>query len=162
MRKKCAVVHVKRGCVKQTENMEIDELKSIKSLGKESTYKFLGVLENSRQEDKLVLENALKEYWRRLAIIWSSPLSDHYKVVATKQLCATCVIVFNVDADVATGAATTSRQRGKKDNSRIWRKTPPRINSYTIHEYEVWGERIKIGRDNIQGYQDQGAYEALL
>ena len=47
--KKCAVVHVKRGCVKQTENMEIDGLKSIKSLGEESTYKFLGVLENSKR-----------------------------------------------------------------------------------------------------------------
>ena len=35
--KKCAVVHVRRGCVKQTENMEIDELKSIKSLGEEIT-----------------------------------------------------------------------------------------------------------------------------
>ena len=83
--KKCAVVHVKRGCVKQTENMEIDELKSIKSLGEESTYKFLGVLENSKQEDKLVLENTSKEYLRRLAIIWSSPLSDHSRVVATNQ-----------------------------------------------------------------------------
>ena len=59
-KKKCAVVHVKGGCVKQTENMAIDELKSIKSLGEESTYKFLGVLENSRQEDKLVLENSSK------------------------------------------------------------------------------------------------------
>ena len=65
---KSAVVHVKRGCVKQTVNMEIDELKSIKSLGEESTYKLLGVLENSKQEDKLVLENASKEYLRRLAI----------------------------------------------------------------------------------------------
>ena len=72
---KCAVVHVKRWCVKQTENVEIDELKSIKNLGEESTYKFLGVLENSKQEDKLVFENASKEYLRRLAIIWSSPLS---------------------------------------------------------------------------------------
>ena len=78
-------MHVKRGCVKQTENMEIDELKSIKSLGEESTYKFLGVLENSKQEDKLVLENASKDYLRRLAIIWSSPLSDHSRVVATNQ-----------------------------------------------------------------------------
>ena len=78
-------MHVKRGCVKQTENIEIDELKSIKSLGEESTYKFLGVLENSKQEDKLVLENGSKGYWRRLAIIWSSPLSDHSKVVGTKQ-----------------------------------------------------------------------------
>ena len=68
--KKCAVVHVKRGCVTQTANMEIDELKLIRSLGEESTYKFLGVLANSKQEDKLVLENALKEYLRQLAIIW--------------------------------------------------------------------------------------------
>ena len=83
--KKCAVVHVKRGCVKQTENMEIDELKSIESLGEESTYKCLGVLENSKQEDKLVLENAWKECLRRLAIIWSSPLSDHSRVAATNQ-----------------------------------------------------------------------------
>ena len=83
--KKCAVVHVKKGRVKQTENMEIDGLKSIKSLGEESTYKFLGVLENYKQEDKLVLENASMEYLRRLAIIWSSPLSDHSKVTATYQ-----------------------------------------------------------------------------
>ena len=62
-------MHVKRGCVKQTGNMEIDELKSIKSLGEESNYKFLGVLENSKKEDKLVLENASKEYLRRLTII---------------------------------------------------------------------------------------------
>ena len=31
--KKCAVVHVKGECVKHTVNMDIDELKSIKSLG---------------------------------------------------------------------------------------------------------------------------------
>ena len=77
--KKCAVVHVKKGCVKQTENMEIDGLKLIKSLGEESTYKFVGVLENYKQEDKLVIENASKEYLRHSAIIWSSPLSDHSK-----------------------------------------------------------------------------------
>ena len=76
---------MKRRCVKPIENMEIGELKSIKSLGEESTYKFPGVLENYKQEDKLVLENASKEYLRRLAIIWSSPLSDHSKVVATNQ-----------------------------------------------------------------------------
>ena len=47
--KKCAVVHKKKGCVKQTENMEIDGMKSIKNLGEDSTYKFLGVLENYKQ-----------------------------------------------------------------------------------------------------------------
>ena len=83
--KKCAVVHVKRWCVKKMENMEIDEVVPIKSLGEKSTYKFLGVLENSKQEDKLVLENASREYLCRLVIIWSSRLSDHSKVVATNQ-----------------------------------------------------------------------------
>ena len=76
---------MKRGRVKQTENMETDELKSIKSLGEESTYKFLGVLENSNQEDKLVLENLSKKYLCRLAIVWSSPLSDLSRVVGTNQ-----------------------------------------------------------------------------
>ena len=67
--KKCAAVHVKRGCVKQTENMAIDELKSMKCLEEECTYKFLDVFENSKQEDKLVLENVSKEYLERLAIL---------------------------------------------------------------------------------------------
>ena len=85
--KKCAVEHVKRRFVKPTENMEIDELTSIKSLGEERSYKFefLSVLENYKQEGKLVLENASKEYWRRLAIICTSLLSDHSKVVVTNQ-----------------------------------------------------------------------------
>ena len=44
--------------------MEIDGLKSIKSLDRKYlAYKFLGVLENYKQEDKLVLENASKEYF---------------------------------------------------------------------------------------------------
>ena len=33
----------------------------------------------------MVLENTSKEYLRQLAIIWSSLLSDHSKVVATNQ-----------------------------------------------------------------------------
>ena len=56
------VVYVKRGCVKQIENMEIDELKSIKSHGEEGTYKFLAVLEKSKQEDKFAFEYASKDY----------------------------------------------------------------------------------------------------
>ena len=52
-------------------------------------------------------------------------------------------MVVNVDADAATGAAATSRQRGKKDNGRQWSKSSPRINSYTIHEYEVWGRGLR-------------------
>ncbi|PFX20993.1 hypothetical protein AWC38_SpisGene14545 [Stylophora pistillata] len=38
-----------------------------------------------RQEDKLVLECAAREYLRRLSVIWTSPLSDYNRVVASNQ-----------------------------------------------------------------------------
>ena len=54
----------------------------IQSLKQQSHYKFLGVLENIKQEDRLALECASKEYLKRLSVIWSSPLSDVNKVTA--------------------------------------------------------------------------------
>ena len=50
-----------------------------------NTYKFLGVFENTKKEDKQELKAAAKTYLQRLSIIWSSPLSDHAKVVASNQ-----------------------------------------------------------------------------
>ena len=43
-------------------------------------YKFLGVLEPVRQEERMLLECTAKEFLRRMSIIWSSPLSDHNQV----------------------------------------------------------------------------------
>ena len=64
--KKCAVAHVRRGIFDQDAgNMEIDNLKRISNLSEDITYKFLGVLENSKQEDKPVLEDASKAYFNR-------------------------------------------------------------------------------------------------
>ena len=84
--KKCAVIHVKRGQVEQgSVDIKIADLKPIKCLDQHNTYKFLGVFENTKQEDKQVLEAAAKTYLQRLSIIWSSPLSDHAKVVASNQ-----------------------------------------------------------------------------
>ena len=84
--KKCAVIHVKREQVEQgSGDIKIADLKPIKSLDQHNTYKFLGVFENTKQEDKQVLEAAAKTYLQRLSIIWSSPLSDHAKVVASNQ-----------------------------------------------------------------------------
>ena len=48
-------------------------------------YKFLGVLETHRQEEKIVLRCAVREYLRRLSVIWSSPLSDYHRVIASNQ-----------------------------------------------------------------------------
>ena len=84
--KKCAVIHVKWRQVEQRSgDMKIADLNLIKNLDKHNTYKFLGVFENTKQEDKQVLETAAKTYLQRPSIIWSSPLSDHVKVVASNQ-----------------------------------------------------------------------------
>ena len=66
-------------------NLKWNEKKPIKSLDQHNTHKFLGVFENTKREDKQVLEAAAKTYLQRLSIIWSSPLSDHAKVVASNQ-----------------------------------------------------------------------------
>ena len=75
--KKCSVVHVKRGAqVLDESGMRMDETTTITALGEGKLYKFLGVLENVRQDERLALACAAKEYVRRISIIWSSPLSD--------------------------------------------------------------------------------------
>ena len=48
------------------ERNEGQESKEIKSLKDGSNYKFLGVLENIRQEDNLLLENVGRVYLKRL------------------------------------------------------------------------------------------------
>ena len=55
--KKCAVSHVKRRQIEQKkEDMKIADLKPIKSVDSDNTYRFLGVFENTKQDDKQALE----------------------------------------------------------------------------------------------------------
>ena len=82
--RKCTVVHVRRGRLQESEENRIGAGEAIASLREDAQYKFLGVLENVKQQDGLVLEQAEKEYLKRLSVVWSSPLSDYYKVLATK------------------------------------------------------------------------------
>jgi len=82
--KKCEVIYVKRGSlVSDAESMKIDGLKPINCWREDSHYKFLGVRESVRQEDGLVLELEAKEFLRRVSVIWSSPLYDHARAVAS-------------------------------------------------------------------------------
>ena len=84
--KKCSVVHVKRGVkVEDAEGVKFDESSVIQCLKEGKQYKFLGVLETSRQEDQLAYKVASEEYLKRLSVIWSSPLSDYHRVVAPNQ-----------------------------------------------------------------------------
>ena len=71
--------------VSDGESMKTDGLKPINCLREGSHYKFLGVRESVRQEDGLVLKLAAKEFLRRVSVIWSSPLYDHVKAVASNQ-----------------------------------------------------------------------------
>ena len=54
--KKCSVVHVKRGAqVLDESGMRMDETTTITALGEGKHYKFLGVVENVRQDERLAL-----------------------------------------------------------------------------------------------------------
>ena len=61
------------------ENIYVSDLEGC------NQYNFLGVLATVRQEKKMSLECAAKEFLRRMSIIWSSPLSDHNRVTASNQ-----------------------------------------------------------------------------
>ena len=84
--KKCAIVHVKRGVLDSCPNStHVRESQIIESLKEGENYKLLGVLENSKQEDTLVLWGTSKLFLQTLSVVWSSPLSDYHKVVASNQ-----------------------------------------------------------------------------
>jgi len=58
----------------------------IDSLKENTTYRFLGAPARLLQEEKLALQCTTKTYLHRLSVIWSSPLSDSYRVQASNQL----------------------------------------------------------------------------
>ena len=83
--RKCAVVHIRRGVHSQESSGRYLAGERLPTLEEGRTYKFLGVLETSVQEEKMALELAAREYLRRLSVIWSSPLSDYNRIVASNQ-----------------------------------------------------------------------------
>ena len=85
---------VKRRRLQESPDARCGEQELVKSLKEDSQYKFLGVLENIRQEDNLALENAARVYLRRMSVIWSSPLSDYHKVGASNQFALPALAYF--------------------------------------------------------------------
>lgn len=68
--KKCTAAHVNRECLIQgAKDLKIDDAKAISILEKGGSYKFLVVLENVKQVDRIVFHNAVTVYLQRLAII---------------------------------------------------------------------------------------------
>ena len=105
--------------------MKIADLKPIKSLDQNNAQKFQGVFENTKQEDKQVVEAAAKTYLQRLSIIWSSPLSDHAKVVASNQY-ALPVLTYLMWTQ--TWPIANIQQLHRE-----WKKSPQGIDSDTLH-----------------------------
>ena len=79
----------------------MDESTVIASLKEGTQYKFLGVLENLKQDDKLALKVAAKVFLRRMSVIWSSPLSDFNRVICLKSVRAPRHELPHVNAELA-------------------------------------------------------------
>ena len=78
----CKVIYVGKGKqVEHAANLKLDETTLVGT-----KYKFLGVREPVKEDEKLALKVAAKTYLERLSIIWTSPLSDANRVKATNQL----------------------------------------------------------------------------
>ena len=52
------------------------------------------MFESLRQEERIVLRCAAREYLRRLSVIWSSPLSDNHRVIASNQFALPAMSYF--------------------------------------------------------------------
>ena len=126
--------------------MKIADLKPIKSLDQHNAYKFQGVFENTKQEDKQVLEAAAKTQLQRLSITWSSPLSDHAKVMASNQytLPALTYLMWTQTWPIAN----------IQQLDREWRKSPQGIDSDTLHVQETkWKVTQAICKPRQQAIQ---------
>ena len=63
--KKCNVIHVKQGETKH--DIKVGDTVLVQPLEEDSQYKFLGILENVRQEERITLECDEKTYLQHLS-----------------------------------------------------------------------------------------------
>ena len=82
--KKCNVINIKRGKLDMsTEEIVLDDGTKVKCLKSEENYKFLGVPENLLHDVDDIVKKLKVTVQQRARVIWTSPLSDYNKVVAT-------------------------------------------------------------------------------
>ena len=82
--KKCKYVNMIKGKKKESqEKIDISEDFKLETLKENEMYKFLGVPESTSHDTKGLVEELMKLIKQRGNIIWSSPLSDFNKVLAS-------------------------------------------------------------------------------
>ena len=81
---KCAVIHLIHGMFCSDDgDVVLEDGFTLKCLPSESTYKFLGVPEADVHDIPNLTSKLFKAISQRAAVVWSSPLSDNNKVLAT-------------------------------------------------------------------------------
>ena len=68
------------------QKVEIDEGQFVEDLESDTTYKYLGIEENSTFDHKHLRKKAAQEYTRRIKKICRSELSSKYKISAINQM----------------------------------------------------------------------------
>ena len=82
--KKCSVINIKRGKIDMSKSeMVLNDGTKIGCLKSEDLYKFLGVPENMLHDVDNITTSLKKVIRQRTYVIWTSPLSDYNKVMAT-------------------------------------------------------------------------------
>ena len=83
---KCAKCTIRTGKKVESDDIELDDGSHITDLQQDTTYKYLGIEENSGIEHKMMRKKIQDEYVRRLKKICKSQLTSKNKVTAINQL----------------------------------------------------------------------------
>ena len=83
---KCNKCTIKKGKKVASNNIELDNQNTVKDLANDTTYKYLGIEENSQIQHKNIRERIKKEYQNRLKKIYKSELTPKNKITAINQL----------------------------------------------------------------------------
>ena len=82
--KKCKFLSIVRGKRDNSvKTITLDDNSTLKAIEYETTYKFLGIPEAEQHVTKDVISHLTMQVKQRSSVIWSSPLSEYNKVLAT-------------------------------------------------------------------------------
>ena len=119
--------------------MCVGEEEFVDCLKQGSHYKFLGIMENIKQDDTLVLEIASKAY---------------IKDGCNEPVCNACAHLFNDNPVLADYGITKARQRTKKGDFGEWGYAPARINSCDVPTKEARRTETQEYRARVQAGED--------
>ena len=133
--RKCAVAHMQRGKLVESEDFLLDEDRVITSVTEGQTYRYLGIEQVFDPDHKTIREKLERAYVKRLRRIWSSDLNSKHKVRATN---GWAVPVFRYFFNHV--------KWGKKYLLSLDRKTRSVIRQHGGHYYGASLERLYLPR----------------